>query len=114
MKRKRIILASDLHYCESGFYGMSRDEIAENLCNDLKNEYSRDPYSALLLLGDYSLDWWGDQGTWQKEGFSDAVTFLRNICRSCPQTCRSTSWRATTSAIPMRSGKRYPGIPGRV
>ena len=88
MKRKRIILASDLHYCESGFYGMSRDEIAENLCNDLKNEYSRDPYSALLLLGDYSLDhWaWNTKGTYLTRGVSDSKLFSeRFVGRLAPE-----------------------------
>ena len=77
MKRTRIIIMSDVHYCECGWYGTSRDDKAKELCADLEREYKKEPYSALLLLGDYSLDhWaWNTKGTYLTKGVSDTVLF---------------------------------------
>lgn len=88
MKRTRVIIMSDIHYCESGWYGVSRDEKANELCADLKCEYERDPYSALLLLGDYSLDhWaWSTKGTYLTRGVSDTRLFReRYLDRLVPE-----------------------------
>lgn len=84
----RILLASDIHYCEHGWFGISRDEKAENLCADLSAEYEKHPYSALLLLGDYSLDhWvWDTKGTYLTKGISDTKLFVdRYLGRMVPE-----------------------------
>ncbi|MBQ9116096.1 MAG: metallophosphoesterase [Clostridia bacterium] len=88
MKRTRIILASDIHYCEGGWYGIPRDRKAEELCEDLAYEYKKEPYSALLLLGDYSLDhWvWKTKGTYLTRGISDTKLFVdRYLHRLLPE-----------------------------
>lgn len=81
MKRTRLIIASDIHYCEEGWYGLPRTAKGENLCADLTREYQRDPYDALLLLGDYSLDhWdWGTKGTYLTRGLSETGLFVEEI-----------------------------------
>lgn len=87
MKRTRIILMSDIHYGCGEFFGRQKDEIAELLCSDLEAEYKKDPYEALLLLGDYSLDhWaWNTKGTYLTLGISNAKRFAdRYLPRLAP------------------------------
>ncbi|MBQ3063405.1 MAG: metallophosphoesterase [Clostridia bacterium] len=77
MKKTKIIIASDIHFCAEGWYGIDRVRKAEMLRADFAAEYARDPYAALLLLGDYSLDhWeWNTKGTYLTKGHSDTALF---------------------------------------
>ena len=81
MKPTRLIIASDIHYCEEGWYGLPRTAKGENLIADLAREYERHPYDALLLLGDYSLDhWvWGTKGTYLTRGLSETGLFVKEV-----------------------------------
>ena len=76
MKDTRIIFASDIHYCDD-WYGFGKEEHAEALCADLAREYESEPFEALLLLGDYSLDhWaWNTKGSYLTEGVSNTALF---------------------------------------
>ena len=76
-KTAKIIIASDIHHRCSDYYGVPMDEITENLCADLEAEYKKEPYDALLLLGDYSLDHWGwyTKGSYLTKGISNAKHF---------------------------------------
>lgn len=88
MKRTKIIIASDIHYNCSDYYGVPRNEIAENLCADLEAEYKKEPYEALLLLGDYSLDhWaWNTKGSYLTKGISNAQLFAEKyLARLAPE-----------------------------
>lgn len=78
-KKIKIILSSDIHYRCADYYGRPKEEIAELLCADLEAEYKKEPYDALLLLGDYSLDHWGwnDGGTYLNHGISNAELFTK-------------------------------------
>ena len=51
-KRTRVMIMSDIHYCSEGWYGLSQEIKRQRLCADLAQEYEKDPYDALLLLGD--------------------------------------------------------------
>lgn len=77
MKKSKVILMSDIHYRCANYFGRSPEEIAELLCEDLAAEYEKEPYDALLLLGDYSLDHWGwrTKGTYITKGISNAKIF---------------------------------------
>lgn len=81
MKPTRLIIASDIHYCEGGWYGLDRTAKGDNLARDLEHEYQTEPYEALLLLGDYSLDhWvWGTQGTYLTRGLSETKLFVDEV-----------------------------------
>ena len=84
----RVLIASDIHYCELGWFGLSRDEKAENFCADLQAEYEKQPYEALLLLGDYSLDhwFWNTKGTYLTQGISNTKLFIdRYLSRAVPE-----------------------------
>jgi hypothetical protein len=78
-KRMRVILMSDIHYCKE-WYGIAPEMKREMLCADLEREYAKDPYGALLLLGDYSLDhWaWNTKGTYLTQGVSDTKRFVEH------------------------------------
>lgn len=77
MKTMRVLVMSDIHYCRDGWYGVSQGVKRERLCADLENEYANAPYDALLLLGDYSLDFWvwDTKGTYLTQGVSNTQLF---------------------------------------
>lgn len=74
--RKRVILMSDIHYCKDGWYGVTQQIKRERLCADLEKEYAKDPYDALLLLGDYSLDHWKHGGFYLTQGICETKAFV--------------------------------------
>lgn len=63
---KRILIVTDVHYCQLEYGGISREEKAELLISHIRAEYEREPFEFILFLGDYSLDhWaWNSKGTW--------------------------------------------------
>ena len=78
MKTKtKVILMSDIHYNCADYFGRPPEEAIKLLCEDLAAEYAKEPYEALLLLGDYSLDhWvWHTKGTYLGQGISNAKLF---------------------------------------
>ena len=81
MKRTRVILSSDIHHVGHSWYGVSAEQHMENLARELENEYKNDPYDALLLLGDYSLDhWaWNTKGSYLTKGVSNTKEFV-DLC----------------------------------
>lgn len=74
---RRVLLMSDVHYCEDGWYGVTQEVKKKWLSEDLGREYAEKPYEALLLLGDYSLDHWAwlTKGTYLTQGVSNAKLF---------------------------------------
>ena len=86
MSRTRIILASDVHWCHLEWYGASTKDRLDKFVSDIEKEYETGPFSALLLLGDYSLDhWlWNVQGSYLNEGISNtqnfAETYMNRLC----------------------------------
>lgn len=77
--RKRIILSSDIHYCHIDWYGVRTADRMQKWVDDLKREYEKDPFEALLLLGDYSLDHWKWQvrGSYIEKGISYTERFVQ-------------------------------------
>ncbi len=76
---KRVLLASDLHLCDTDAYGVPSSERMRKFVGDILSEYEKEPFSALLLLGDYSLDhWkWGYRGSWLEKGVSNTEVFVK-------------------------------------
>lgn len=83
MERTRVLLASDLHWCHLEWYGMPNRERLDRFAHNMEEEYRKDPFAALLLLGDYSLDhWqWNTQGSYLKEGISNTANFARTYTK---------------------------------
>ena len=81
MSRRRFLIASDIHWCHIDWYGVKNDDRMQLFVKHVKEEYEKDPFEALLLLGDYSLDhWkWNVQGCWLKEGRSNTRLFCDRV-----------------------------------
>ena len=47
-----------MHLCYADWYGMTSEDRVQKFIDDVKAEYEKAPFEALLLLGDYSLDHW--------------------------------------------------------
>ena len=77
METKRIIIASDIHLCHADWYGVKAEDRVQKFIDDVKAEYEKQPFEALLLLGDYSLDHWSWQikGSYIGKGISNAKRF---------------------------------------
>jgi len=75
---KRIILASDTHLCKAAFYGSTPEKRTQKFIDDLRAEYDKQPFEALLLLGDYSLDHWIMKGSYLEKGVSYTKIFVEN------------------------------------
>lgn len=86
----KVLLISDTHLCHSDWYGVTSPNRMEKLISDLAVEYDREPYNAILLLGDYSLDYWECgplYGSYSNGGVSNTAAFLRDYVPRFP--CRS-------------------------
>lgn len=79
--RTRVLIASDIHWCHLEWYGMPNADRLEKFARDIEAEYKKDSCSALLLLGDYSLDhWqWNTQGSYLKLGISNTEKFAKTF-----------------------------------
>lgn len=86
MERKRILLLSDLHYCQEEYGGISRDEKALRLVSAIQQEHEKEPVEMILFLGDYSLDHWAWKtlGTWLVEGKSYTKQFVERYAHMIP------------------------------
>ncbi len=82
----RIILASDIHNCHVDWYGISNEERMERFVRHMCEEYEKDPYELILLLGDYSLDFWawGIQGCYVNKKESRTQEFVNKLMPRIP------------------------------
>lgn len=80
MEQKRIIFASDVHLCDFDWYGVKAEDRLQKWVDDLKAEYQKQPFEALLLLGDYSLDHWcyNIMGSYLERGISNTKRFVED------------------------------------
>ncbi len=86
MEKKRVLLLSDLHYCQEEYGGISRDEKALRLMSAIQQEHEKEPVEMILFLGDYSLDHWAWKtlGTWLVEGKSYTKQFVERYAHMIP------------------------------
>lgn len=83
----RIILISDTHLCHIDWYGVGTAARLEKMTADLADEYAREPYGMILMLGDYSLDYWECgplYGSYSNGGLSNTAVFLRDYVSRFP------------------------------
>ena len=78
VQRKRILMASDIHLCHLDWNDVPCDVRVQNFIDDVRAEYEKEPFEALLLLGDYSLDYWKwqVQGSYLTQGISNTKRFV--------------------------------------
>ena len=81
MEKKRVLLMSDLHYCQEEYGGISRDEKANRILEFIRAEHEKFPFSAIFFLGDYSLDhWaWNTKGCYLNDGMSYTRVLVENL-----------------------------------
>ena len=48
----RIIITSDLHYCEPVWYAVTSEDRMGRMIRDLRAEYEKEPFDMMLMLGD--------------------------------------------------------------
>lgn len=84
----RIILASDLHDCHVDWYGVPTEQRLGNMVEQLRTASFEEPVDTILLLGDYSLDFWVCDigGSWLREGKSNTQHFMEHYASRLP--CR--------------------------
>ena len=77
----RILLMSDIHYCEPVWYGVPSETRMKHMVEALRGEYEREPFDLLLLLGDYSLDFWvyPPYGSVLNRGISFTEKFIQEV-----------------------------------
>ena len=57
-ENNRILLVTDIHNCHVEWYDTKNEDRMELLCKTLQESHEKQPYDAILCLGDYSLDFW--------------------------------------------------------
>lgn len=82
----RIMITSDLHYCEPVWYEVTSEDRMQRLIRDLGAEYKKDPFDMLLMLGDYSLDFWvcPPFGSVLNRGTSYTEKFMKDVYPHLP------------------------------
>ena len=83
----RILIASDLHHCELVWYDVNTDDRMQRMIKAFNDEYEKEPYDMLLLLGDYSLDFWvyKPYGSFLNRGISYTMKFMREVIPHFPK-----------------------------
>ena len=85
-KRYRVLLSSDIHCTDFVlWYGWQNEDRLERWLSFVNREHERDPFDLILLLGDYSLDFWMDGGSWLDKGHSDAAKFMNRYASRLPK-----------------------------
>ena len=82
----RIMLTSDLHYCEPVWYEVTSEDRMGRMIRDLSAEYEKEPFDLMLMLGDYSLDFWVFQpyGSVLARGTSWTEKFMQDVYPHLP------------------------------
>ena len=86
-ENKRILIATDLHYCDKIWHDRTKYERMKLLCEVINAEYEKQPFDLMLCLGDYSLDFWA----WETKGtylntpsVSDTANFMKEVYPKFP------------------------------
>ena len=81
----RVLLASDIHNNNQlNWYGVSNEKRMEMFVSAVNAEHEKQPFDLILLLGDYSLDFWVHGGSVLNNGQSNTKDFMKNIASKFP------------------------------
>ena len=84
---KRLLLVTDIHSCHIKWHELENGERMTLLCKALNEEHKKQPYDAILSLGDYSLDFWGwnNGGSYLKDPpVSNTEEFVKKYVSQMP------------------------------
>lgn len=75
-----VILTSDIHLCHVSWYGVDSPTRIEKMINDLNAYREKVNYSKILMLGDYSLDFWVHSicGSWINQKLSNTKNIIKD------------------------------------
>lgn len=75
-----IIIMSDVHLCHLNWYGIDSPTRMQTMVDQLNAYNLTNPYSNILFLGDYSLDFWAYQvgGSYLHNGVSNTSNLIKN------------------------------------
>ena len=57
-RENRLLLVTDVHNCHIDWYNTTAEDRLSMMCRSFAEHHERQPYDAILSLGDYSLDFW--------------------------------------------------------
>lgn len=82
----RILLISDVHLCHVNWYGRSSEMRLEKMLADINEEHKKQPIDMILMLGDYSLDYWecAPYGSYSVNGISNTQRFIKDYVTRFP------------------------------
>lgn len=80
----RVLILSDLHYHGEDVYGITPDERLEMLIEDINKENEKGKVDCILMLGDYSLDFWIKGGSYLSKKISNTEQFFKNFLHRLP------------------------------
>ena len=82
----RILLISDVHLCHANWYGRTSEARLEKMLIDINEEHKKQPIDMILMLGDYSLDYWEcpPYGTYSVNGISNTQRFIKEFVSRFP------------------------------
>ena len=84
MKKKRILMTSDIHCTDlEDWYGVSNEERMERWLADVLAEHARHPFDLILIPGDISLDFHADRTPFDK-GLSPSYLFMKMYATRLP------------------------------
>ena len=83
----RILFATDIHNCHDDYYDIPTVTRMNLFVDNVINEYRENPFEALILLGDYSLDHWGWKilGSYIEQGLSNTEIFAKEYPSDYPE-----------------------------
>lgn len=86
-ENNRLLLVTDVHLCHIDWYGTNACDRLSLMCKHLNDHYGKQPYDAILSLGDYSLDFWkwneGGSYLWNPP-VSNTETFVKTFVPQLP------------------------------
>lgn len=81
----RILLLSDVHLCHVPWYGHRPEARLEKMLADIRREHEKSPIERILMLGDYSLDYWeSEPGSYAAHGVSNTQRFIEEFAARLP------------------------------
>ena len=75
-----VILTSDIHLCHLSWYGVDSPTRIDKMIADLNDYRKKVNYSKIIMLGDYSLDFWVHSigGSWINQKLSNTDNIIKD------------------------------------
>jgi len=85
-KAVRVALVSDLHHCHIDWYGQRAEKRLDGFVERFLRRHREEPVDLVLLLGDYSLDFWAWDvgGSYVHRRESRTQVFFRTVASRLP------------------------------